>query len=257
MNHDFTGRTAISAAGRYIAYTACDAALTGADPRLEIIADGRSRGVFPVGSQLHFPGGVEHFELVPVDPLLQLSGSVVIGDDDIRLPIVSGTVSVIDSSVQQTIAGQQFASSLVRQAAGVLFSTIGLVCRAGQGKRAIVRRLSVSGAVGWARLYQVEGEGLTPIAQTQPKNKVINAAPGGAKSRLQVYDAASVSSPDPAPGELINWQQLAMFHTANGYISEMVQGTPYVLDPGFGLFVVAGTAAVGMGLYTEFEEIDE
>lgn len=254
---NFAGPARIAAEGSTLYYQSSSAALTGADPRLQVTVDGQLQGVMYPGDVLRLPEPGRVWALDPVSASPELAGVVMIGVGSI-IPgmLAGGPIGVLDQSAAQTLAGEQFMGGMSRTAAAANFPNVGVVNPAASGQRVIVRRarLNVS-ANGIVRMWTALGQSTSPITQTAPKNK--RMAYPNAQARICAHDSTTSggTAPSFAPAELTSWDNFGYMRVSTSHDLEIPYSTPIIIDPGAGLYFQADTAASVVSIFFELEEV--
>lgn len=254
---EFNGARSIDASGRVFSYTSSDYADNGADPRLEVFADGSSVAVLMPGGVIELPETPRQWRVVPVVALPVLSGLIQVGEGIIRPATVNGTVSVVDAEVSRVFQGSQ-GVGIAHRVSGAAAVPVVALCMYNAAKNGILRSLVVDSPNASAIFVWVAQVSAEPTftARFRIRNKLIsNAATSfdfadGAAYALNDSTTLGSTAPDSDPTKFSNWQLLGVVRPA-GAPQELIRAAPMVLPPGYAIAAVQ--SAVNTTLYMRAE----
>lgn len=257
--YQFVGASSIAANGKAMLYASCNAAATGADPRVEVIADGQSLGLFNVGDDVALPRAADRWEVRPLSASPVLSGVVKIGNGRARVA-GSSVVEVLDSSAQRTMQARQlFMSWSVVGPTDTRFPAVGVFSAA---KKIAVRQLRFrsSTASAWF-IYKAAGfPDSAPLVGTSQglRNKLIGQPESTVLEWRAWFDARPPSAAQLPVSVPLGVSMGTMEGQANEWC-DVVTATqaPWVLLPGWSIFVTPQTALQQtIWMQIDAEEID-
>lgn len=167
-------------------------------------------------------------------------GNIVVGDGDFLDATVAGTVSVIDDSINRSLAGSSYIGKGYQTGTTGQYPAVQLWNPAGSGKNVILETSTIESGSAGQVVFGSNSASIGGTLQTTVSAKLVSKGVGVA----QILTAAVASGNQ---GQIFG----AITMTANGNINLPFRD-PIVLPPGYGFFV-AGAGASGVDLLAMFE----
>lgn len=247
--HLFAGAAQFAAQGRFFLLQSSNAYILGDPGAVDVYADGRNIGRFYQGDAIELDAPATRWEVVPVHP--SLTGSVVIGAGSIRSARVSGTVNVVDDAAAKTAVAMQFFGGPSRTAGAGFYVFHGL--------RAVSRTVAVRSVrarpSGACSLYLYSTTGVpAPAGSGLVSSFPANRKLGASGATASVDHGAFSAFPPPGP-ELTITATFEAPSASAGEWHRIEPETPFLIEAGRALCIVANAPTLAMQSQWDFEEI--
>lgn len=248
QDFSFQGRRQINAAGRFFHYSEpLDSyAVSRADLRIRVSADGTSIGTMRPGEWIELPRDVTRWDVEPVDPTL--IGTVLIGYGRFGSARLAGVGRVAETQHDKTVAGNQYMMGNARLADAAKVGIVALV--AGAKPLSIKRIVMGSSGAQQINLYFCTGAPTdTPLALPQRNKDNAGAAPLAAGT-----SGLAVTLP-PTVAELPGRLAWCGFTVAAGVPFEWPLTSPVIIRPNTGIAIAGATVNMAIYLAMDYEEL--
>ena len=249
QDFSFQGARQINAAGRFFYYSEpLDAyAISKADLRIRVAADGTSLGTLRPGEWVKLPRDVSRWDVTPMDPTL--IGTVLIGYGEFGSARLAGIGKVAETQHDKTVAGNQFIIGNTQLANA---TKAGIVAVLPGSKPLAIKRI-VMGSSGAQQLTMFQCTGLP--TDTPGGIVIRNKDTAGAAPLATGGIGLSTAGGSPTVGELPGRVAWMGFVVASGVPFEWPLTSPIIVRPGSGLAVVGSTVNMSVYLSLDFEEL--